>query len=186
MYCIPLSPTTRTLTLKSDDSLRKIIAILKVSRKLQKIKKSCILTRLVHNHHVVFAHAHFKQVKMNLSEVYFRQVVKNGTFYNPASKRYGPLAVVVCDRCRKKPLLACISGANGVDVCLLCANALVEESSRDAYPENLVGKTAEYTRANFPHARVHRRDSGLTMEFIHDRVNAEENEAGIITRVWFG
>jgi hypothetical protein len=73
-----------------------------------------------------------------------------------------------------------------VDLCLPCANALAEQAHVDVSSENIVGKTAEFVRANFPGARVYSAGSMLTMDFVADRLNAEKNTAGVITRVWFG
>ena len=121
-----------------------------------------------------------------MSSTHFGRVLQYGTFYHPASKRYGGGTIVVCDRCGAKPLLACIGSSDRVDLCLPCANALAEQAHVDVSSENIVGKTAEFVRANFPGARVYSAGSMLTMDFVADRLNAEKNTAGVITRVWFG
>ena len=53
------------------------------------------------------------------------KVYKNGTYYNPASKRYGPDANVVCDRCKKSKLDVCI-GLQIYDLCLACVQEINE------------------------------------------------------------
>ena len=48
------------------------------------------------------------------------QILKNGTYYNPASKHYNFNSTnVVCDRCRKTGLDMCI-GFESYDLCLQC------------------------------------------------------------------
>lgn len=50
-------------------------------------------------------------------------ICKHGTYYNPANKHYNNNSKVVCDRCFKNNLDACI-GWQSYDLCLLCVNAL--------------------------------------------------------------
>lgn len=55
----------------------------------------------------------------NLSEV-----VKHGTYYNPAYMHYNdPLTIVSCDRCNQSNISACI-GFGSLDLCLKCVDEL--------------------------------------------------------------
>jgi hypothetical protein len=57
----------------------------------------------------------------------FTDVAKHGQYYNPAHKHYQHHARVnvVCDRCKKKNLDACI-GYQDLDLCLSCAERVNE------------------------------------------------------------
>jgi hypothetical protein len=46
-------------------------------------------------------------------------IVKNGTFYFPANKRYTPTSIVICDRCRTYNISACLNYGDR-DLCLCC------------------------------------------------------------------
>jgi hypothetical protein len=54
----------------------------------------------------------------------FPDIVTNGKYYNPANSRYAPDSVVICDRCKKRDLLACI-GYLDQDLCLPCADQVI-------------------------------------------------------------
>ena len=66
---------------------------------------------------------------MNLIEI-----AKNGMYFCPAYKHYGQMTNVVCDRCNKTNLKACI-GYDNKDLCLKCADALT----------NMITETNIYT-----------------------------------------
>jgi hypothetical protein len=51
------------------------------------------------------------------------EIIENGTYYYPAKKHYNQN--VVCDRCFKKDLDACI-GYKKYDLCLNCVNDLIQ------------------------------------------------------------
>jgi len=55
----------------------------------------------------------------------FKNIVTNGTYYNPASEHYSDVMAVRCDRCNKKGISACI-GYGDYDLCLRCASEVVE------------------------------------------------------------
>ena len=63
----------------------------------------------------------------NTSTMSFTDVAKHGQYYNPAHKHYQHLTRVgvVCDRCKKKNLDACI-GYQDLDLCLSCAERVNE------------------------------------------------------------
>ena len=50
-------------------------------------------------------------------------IAENGTYFFPAWKHYGRTANVVCDRCYKSNLSACI-GYGEQDLCLTCADQM--------------------------------------------------------------
>lgn len=52
-------------------------------------------------------------------------VVKKGMYFCPAYKHYGQKTNVVCDRCNKQNLKACI-GYENKDLCLKCVDSLLE------------------------------------------------------------
>jgi hypothetical protein len=60
----------------------------------------------------------------------FTAVVKQGTYYFPATSRYSNMVnpIVRCDRCQKTNLKACINHGQ-YDLCLLCADDLTEHVS---------------------------------------------------------
>jgi len=62
----------------------------------------------------------------------FKDIVISGTFHYPANSRYSSNSVVVCDRCQKRNLLACI-GSGDKDLCLPCAD-LVINGKDNVYP----------------------------------------------------
>jgi hypothetical protein len=75
----------------------------------------------------------FRNLSMNYNQSYnfnkFSKILKYGSFYNPAWKHYGIRGSnVVCDRCKKSYLSACI-GFEDVDLCLTCSDELVRNSS---------------------------------------------------------
>lgn len=51
----------------------------------------------------------------------YKEIITNGQFYYPASKHYARPCDVVCDRCQRHNLKACI-GYGSMDLCLACAN----------------------------------------------------------------
>jgi hypothetical protein len=60
----------------------------------------------------------------------FKEVVQNGKFYCPASLHYNkePQQVnIVCDRCQRNGL-KCSIGYENVDLCMSCADIVVEQS----------------------------------------------------------
>lgn len=59
---------------------------------------------------------------MNNQELY-QQVCLHGIYYNPASKHYGLIGTVNCDRCYKSNLDVCI-GYKEADLCLQCIQEL--------------------------------------------------------------
>lgn len=54
----------------------------------------------------------------------FKDIVITGNFHYPANTRYSPDSVVICDRCQKRNLLACI-GSGDKDLCLPCADLVI-------------------------------------------------------------
>ena len=61
-------------------------------------------------------------------------IAKYGTYYYPAHKHYKRIVPVVCDSCGAKPLKACI-GYGESDLCLTCANTLVNSLDDDVYDD---------------------------------------------------
>lgn len=61
---------------------------------------------------------------MNYSDMI--NVFKNGTYYNPANKRYKQGSSVICDRCYRKDLQVAI-GLNDCDLCMRCIQDISEE-----------------------------------------------------------
>ena len=63
-----------------------------------------------------------------LQDSLFKNIIKNGTFYNPAAKHYSQLFVnVVCDKCKKSNLDMSIGWEN-YDLCLSCANNIKKDA----------------------------------------------------------
>ena len=60
-------------------------------------------------------------------------VLNNGMFSYPAWKRYGGNVTVICDKCRRYNIPACI-GFENIDLCLLCANELSIMMSQPMLP----------------------------------------------------
>ena len=68
----------------------------------------------------------------------YERILREGTFYYPAWRHYGKRVSVVCDRCHKRDINACI-GLGDMDLCGMC----MDEISRDKdylpfleYPEH--------------------------------------------------
>ncbi len=56
-----------------------------------------------------------------------KKICQNGTYYIPAWKHYNnKQANVVCDRCKRTKLSACI-GYDSYDICLACADKISEQ-----------------------------------------------------------
>ena len=53
----------------------------------------------------------------------YSRIAENGTYYFPAWKHYNRVANVICDRCYKNDLKACI-GYGEQDLCLQCADQI--------------------------------------------------------------
>lgn len=58
----------------------------------------------------------------------FQSIVANGIYYYPAWKHYGRVVTVICDRCQKHGLTACI-GLNSQDLCITCVDELTKFGS---------------------------------------------------------
>lgn len=59
----------------------------------------------------------------------YMNIVKHGTYYNPASKHYGSVTTnVVCDRCQRTNLSVCI-GWQQSDLCMRCMNDLDDNNN---------------------------------------------------------
>lgn len=54
----------------------------------------------------------------------YTMTLNNGIWYYPAWRHYNSLVCVVCDRCNKSNLPACI-GFDNIDLCILCVNDLI-------------------------------------------------------------
>jgi len=67
------------------------------------------------------------------------EVVKKGKYFNPAFLHYGYETCVVCDRCNRTYLMACIGydiNDKGYDLCLTCVDELVrltKQNKRSIY-----------------------------------------------------
>lgn len=53
----------------------------------------------------------------------YKEIVVNGQFYHPAWKHYARKCDVVCDRCQRHNLKACI-GYGDMDLCLKCTDSI--------------------------------------------------------------
>ena len=53
----------------------------------------------------------------------YYQVIDSGTYYYPAWKHYGRPTTILCDRCNRQDLKACI-GWSQYDLCLICVDEL--------------------------------------------------------------
>lgn len=53
------------------------------------------------------------------------ELVKYGTYYNPAYKHYGEEGNVYCDKCKKQDLSVCI-GYETMDLCLQCVEEVAD------------------------------------------------------------
>lgn len=70
-----------------------------------------------------------------------RDIVKYGTYFNPAWKHYGSKnSKVVCDKCTLSNLKACI-GYGDRDLCLSCANILLNDYNDDDYDSDIYNPT---------------------------------------------
>lgn len=56
----------------------------------------------------------------------YRLILEKGKFYFPASKHYGESTNVICDRCGRANLSACI-GYKEEDLCMICIDTLVTQ-----------------------------------------------------------
>lgn len=59
----------------------------------------------------------------------YQKIVNNGSYYYPAWKHYGRVTTVVCDRCNKSGLKACI-GFGQSDLCMICVEELTRNTHR--------------------------------------------------------
>lgn len=55
----------------------------------------------------------------------FMGLIRNGIYYNPATKHYGQEGIVFCDLCKKQDLSICI-GYDSYDLCLQCVQQVVD------------------------------------------------------------
>ena len=60
---------------------------------------------------------------MSVDQETLDKIVKNGTFYNPASKHYSYETDVKCDKCLKTGINICIGWEN-YDLCMSCVDLL--------------------------------------------------------------
>ncbi|AYV76023.1 MAG: hypothetical protein Terrestrivirus4_71 [Terrestrivirus sp.] len=67
----------------------------------------------------------FCTIYINIYIMDLLTVVKKGMYFCPAYKHYGQKTNVVCDRCNKQNLKACI-GYDNKDLCLKCVDNLLE------------------------------------------------------------
>ena len=56
------------------------------------------------------------------------RIVEHGTYYFPAWKHYHHGANVICDKCHREHLSACI-GYNNQDLCLSCADQMTRHNA---------------------------------------------------------
>jgi hypothetical protein len=57
----------------------------------------------------------------------YYKVLEQGTYYYPAWKHYEKITTVVCDRCEKSNLRACV-GLGSQDLCMMCIEELTRSS----------------------------------------------------------
>jgi len=75
----------------------------------------------------------------------FEQIIRQGRYFFPASKRYPSGSAVICDRCNTRGLQACI-GHQSFDLCLKCASQ-VESAMRTGHHNPLIiGPPTHITR----------------------------------------
>ena len=55
----------------------------------------------------------------------YDDIIKRGTYYNPASNHYHLGSTVMCDRCQRSNLSVCV-GINNRDLCLSCVQELTD------------------------------------------------------------
>jgi hypothetical protein len=55
----------------------------------------------------------------------FVEIIKKGKYFCPAYKHYGRVVNVMCDRCKRSRLRACI-GHGDLDLCLECVDELTK------------------------------------------------------------
>jgi hypothetical protein len=63
----------------------------------------------------------------------FKDIARHGTYYMPAWKHYGDnRKTVTCDKCKRANLEVCI-GHKEFDLCLICAEKVVEANKLSAF-----------------------------------------------------
>lgn len=120
------------------------------------------------------------------------QILKNGTYYNPASKHYnGNSTNVVCDRCRKTGLDMCI-GYETYDLCLQCiqdTNSQLKKQVTIQQPEFATymqqgqfmtnmeqSQFKPQIRTNMEQAQFRPLTRMLQSQFINDKYDSESDE----------
>lgn len=58
-----------------------------------------------------------------MGKIDFKTVYEKGSYYCPANSRYNNTGMVICDRCSRQKLKACL-GYEGADMCMQCVAAL--------------------------------------------------------------
>ena len=69
-------------------------------------------------------------------------IYKLGTYYNPASTHYGEGKSVICDRCAKCNLTACIGYLN-YDLCLSCADVVDRKANKSLQSTPMTGRVTD-------------------------------------------
>ena len=81
-------------------------------------------------------------------------VVKFGTFYNPASNHYANSLKVVCDRCKHNGLITCV-GWQRFDLCLKCVEEVTTlDKTKDVSPKPSSGECTKMEQSQYASTRM--------------------------------
>lgn len=73
---------------------------------------------------------------MSIDQETIDNIVKNGTYYNPAYNHYGYVTSVKCDKCNRAGINVCI-GWEKYDLCMACVDLLTTKKPDLPKPRNL-------------------------------------------------
>ena len=96
----------------------------------------------------------------------FADIVKFGTYYNPASSHYAELSRVVCDRCHTNNLMVSI-GYMDQDLCLPCANYIVNYVNNHINKNKITTKPLDIGSINSNPNRIPSHSDVLTKMMTH-------------------
>lgn len=104
----------------------------------------------------------------------FTNIVNYGRYYKPANLHYNTTTMVMCDRCKKNDLDACI-GYKDQDLCLLCAYQINEMNKRQQRPDESLTRMRTSRFDNEPLTKM------KTKRFVPDRLG-QENLTNMMTQ----
>ena len=100
-----------------------------------------------------------------MSDSQFKDIVRYGVYYFPATTHYARPCVVVCDRCNKTNLSVCI-GYNNLDLCMQCVEKVAKDINTPS-DQTIVDNSPDYRVRMMP-AKFY--------EELHERKRKRERE----------